>query len=350
MGVWYSTREAVKRALDVKNTARNDALVDAAIEAASRGIEGTMQRRFYPEVATRSFDWPDQQYAASWRFWLKGPELISVTTLTSGGDTIASSDYDLRRGDDIGEPPYNRIEIDLSGPAAFSSGDTHQKSLVVTGLWGYRNDETPVGALAEALDSSETAIDVSAACAAAVGVGNILRVENERMTVESKSALDTGQNSSDLTAQANAVTITGITAGTIAVGEIILIDSERMYVVDVSGTTVTVKRQWDGSTLAAHTGSPDIYAYRTLNVTRGALGTTAATHSDTTAIVRFDPPGLISQLCAAEALNDLLQQSSGYARVAGSGDNEREMSGRGLKDIRDRAETFYARRGRVEAI
>src|SRR5690606_22447868 len=56
---WYTTRETVKAALDYKETARNDAQVDRAIESASRAVEGLLHRRFYPETATRYFDWPN---------------------------------------------------------------------------------------------------------------------------------------------------------------------------------------------------------------------------------------------------------------------------------------------------
>jgi hypothetical protein len=59
---------------------------------------------------------------------------------------------------------------------------------------------------------------------------------------------------------------------------------------------------------------------------------------------------LIKQLCVAEALNSILQETSGYARVVGSGDNEREASGKGLRDIRDQALSTYGRMARTGAI
>lgn len=347
---WYTTRERVKRALDVKETARNNALIDDAIAASSRGVDELLHRRFYPQTATRSFDWPNESYSPTWRFWLPGPELVSVTTLVSGGTTLTTGEYDLRRGDDLDEPPYNRIEIDLGSTGFFDVGDTHQKNIVVTGVWGYQLQETTVGTLAEALDASETAVDVSAACSALVGVGSLLRVGTERMFVTGRSTLDTGQVCSDLTVSNAGVSITGITAGTVAVDEVILVDSERMLVVDVAGTTLTVKRAYDGSTLAAHTGSPTIYAYRTLTVERGACGTTAATHASGDSILRFDYPGLVSQLTVAETLNDLLQQQAGYARTVGQGDNESELAGKALTDMRDRAVMTYGRQIRIGGV
>ena len=124
-----------------------------------------------------------------------------------------------------------------------------------------------------------------------------------------------------------------------------------MLVEDISGNNLTVKRAWDGSPIAAHTAGAVIYAPRTLTVTRGALGTTAATHSSGATVQRWDPPGQASQLCVAEALTDLLQGRSGYARTAGSGDSEREASGRGLRDLRERVyNSELARKGRMRSI
>jgi hypothetical protein len=55
-----------------------------------------------------------------------------------------------------------------------------------------------------------------------------------------------------------------------------------MLVVDRYTATVIVERQWSGSVLAAHSSGDTIYAYRTLTVQRGQLGTTAATHTTAT--------------------------------------------------------------------
>jgi hypothetical protein len=131
---------------------------------------------------------------------------------------------------------------------------------------------------------------------------------------------------------------------------VLLIDSERMRIDDIAGNTLIVTRAWDGSTIAAHTAGATIYAPRTLTVARGALGTTAAAHGSGSTVYRWDAPGPVRQLCVAEALTDLLQGRSGYARTAGAGENEREATGRGLKDLRDRAYTSHGRKGRVRSV
>ncbi|MFD5709484.1 hypothetical protein ACFWHW_03665 [Streptomyces pharetrae] len=350
MQPWYATREEIKAELDVKETARSNARIDRALDDASRAVEGRCHRRFYPEIATKYFDWPTSQGGTSWRLWLDANEVISVTSLSAGGVTIPSIDFFLEPNQ-YG-PPYNRIEIDLDSSAAFGGGDTHQRNIAVTGLFGYRLDETTVGAAAEALDASETSIDVDAATSAAVGVGSLLRIDSERVIVTGRSQLDTGQTlgGSGLTAQNNSVTVTVQSGGAFAAGETILIDGERMRVDDVAGSTLVVTRAWDGSTIAAHSTGATIYAPRSLAVERGVLGTTAATHSSAATVHRFDPPGPIRQFVIAEAINDLLQGRAGYARTAGTGEYEREVVARGLKELRERVYTSHGRKARLRGV
>lgn len=348
MGAWYTTREDVKSALDSKESARNNALIDIAIEAASRAAEGHLNRTFAPTVATKYFDWPTEEYSRAWRLWLDESDLISVTTLSSGGTAIPASDFILepnRTG-----PPYSRIEILKSSASAFGGGATQQRDITVTGLWGYADDTTTVGVTAEALDASETGVDVDGATSAAVGVGSILRIDDERMLVTDRSMLTTGQTlQAPLTAVNNNVSVAVTTGSAFAVGEVILLDSERMLVVDIAGNTLTVRRAWDGTALAAHSGST-IFAARTLTVSRGALGTVAATHLTGASVLRWDIPGVLRALAKGEAINILLQEGSGYARVVGSGENEREMQGRALRGLREQAVESLGRIGRVRVV
>jgi hypothetical protein len=348
---FYATREEIKAELDVKETARSNAKIDRALADATEAVEGLTHRVFYPVQDIRKFDWPPRSGATPWILRLDANELISVTSLTSGGVTIAPADFLLRRADDRAEPPYTRIEINLGSNASFSGGSTYQQDITVTGLFGYRNDETAAGTLAAQVASpSATTITVDGPASAALGIGSLLRIDNERMIVTGRAQLDTGQGFGDSMTNANNDVSIGAANGSVyAVGEVILRDSERMLIVDIAGNLLTVTRAWDGTVLAAHTDSA-IYAPRTLTVARGALGTTAATHSNGASVYRWDAPGSVRQLCVAEALTDLLQGRSGYARTAGSGENEREASGRGLKDLRDRVYTSHGRKARTRAV
>ncbi|GAA2209322.1 hypothetical protein GCM10009850_047800 [Nonomuraea monospora] len=343
----YCTREDVKNALDVKLTARSDAQIDRAIESASRTIEGFLHRKFHPELATRYFAWPNGQYARPWRLWLNADEVISVTSVTSGGVTVSPSDYFLEPANS--GPPYNRLEIDLDSAASFAAGSTHQRSIAITGLFGFHVETQTAGTLGAGLDASGVTVNVSDS--ASVGVGDLLLVGEERMLVTDKTMLDTGQNlGGDLSAQAASVTVPVFTGSAFTAGETLLIGSERMLVVDIAGNNLTVKRAWDGSVLVAHSSGADIYAPRTLIVQRGVLGTTAASHSTSDTVSRHVVPALVRSLCVAEAINTLLQEGSGYARVVGSGDNQREAAGRALRDIREQAYTAFGRKARSRAV
>lgn len=349
-GVWYACREEIKAELDVKETARSNARIDRALEDASRRIEGLCHRKFYPVQATRYFDWPARGGSTPWILRMNHQELISVASLASGGTTITSGQYNLEPVND--GPPYNRVEINLGEDASFGGGDTYQRDVQIAGLWGHRNTEASTGSTVEALDDSETAVDVDGATSATVGVGSLVRVDSERMLVRERRQLSTGQTLGISITNVNNIVTVGVQTGTAyAAGEVILIDAEKMRVDDIAGNNLVVTRAWDGTTLAAHTAGATIYAPRTLVVTRGALGTTAAAHASGTAVALWMPPGPVRQLTIAEALTDLLQGRSGYARTSGGGDNEREASGRGLKDLRDSVYgSDLARKGRMRSV
>lgn len=357
MGVWYATREQVMRSLDSKLTARNAGQIDRALESASRDVESLCHRlHFYPVQATRYFNWPDSQYGTPWRLWLDDSELLSLTSLSSGGVSIDLADVLLepnRSG-----PPYSQIELNTSTAAVFSGGSTSQRSIAAVGLWaGSPLTETTVGALTAAVSTTAaTTVSVNAAASAELGVGSVLRVDSERMLVTGRTMADTGQNvgGSGLTAQANSVTLAVSDGTAFAVDEILLIESERMLIADIAGNNLTVIRAWDGSVLAAHTAGTDIYAARTLTVTRGALGTTAATHADASAVVRWDPPALVRDLTIAEAMNRVTNEQAGYARTrratGGLSSGNQTLAARDLPALREQVYDAHGRKARTRGV
>ncbi|TVZ96519.1 hypothetical protein [Streptomyces sp. BK340] len=348
-GIWYATREDVMRALDVKETARNRRQIDDALESASRGIEGLCHRRFYPVLATRLFDWPPRAGMTPWILRLDDQGLITVATLASGGQTIASTDYNLEPVNS--GPPFNRVEIKLSSDASFGGGDTYQRDVQIAGLWGYRNTETTLGSTTAAITSTTaTTITVDGPTSALVGVGSVLRIDSERMLVTERTQASTGQTGS-ITAGKGDVTLTVANGAAFAVDEVILLDSERMRIDDIAGNTLTVERAYDGTVLAAHT-TATIYAPRTLTVTRGALGTSADIHASGNTVYRWNPPGLVHQLAKAEAISQLLQERSGWFRRASSASGTKggEVTQDALKDLRDQTYTEHGRKARHRAV
>jgi hypothetical protein len=347
--VVHATREDVKGALDVKETARNNRQIDRALEAASRTVEALTHRKFRPVLATRYFDWPNRQSRTPWRLWLNENEVISVTSLTVPTGVIASSDYFLEP--DTG-PPYTHVEIDLASSAAFESGDTPQRAIAITGLFGYSNDEESVGSLASGLAASLTATASITWTTPRIGVGDVLRINNERMIVTAKTMVDSTQNlgAPGMTAQANNVTVPVTAGSSFAVEEVIAIESERMLIVDIIGNNLTVKRAYDGTVLAAHSAGVDIYTYTGVELDRAQLGTTLAAHSSSDVVYRHVVPGLVREFVIAEAINTVLQEGAGYARTAGSGENEKEMSAKGLLSLRSDVKAAFGRKLRVRAI
>lgn len=344
MGVWYATRDEFKSALDFKETARNSVQIDRALEAGSRAVETITHRRFYPERATRYFDYP-QDFGPTWRLWLDQNELVSVTSITSGGAVI--SNYFLEPAND--GPPYDRIETNRGSSSVFSSAATSQRATAVTGVFGYNEDLRPVTSLAEALDAVE--VDVDVADSSQCGVGALLTVGSEKMIVTGARALDTGLNlNANIDSRDNVVTIPFTGSGAVYAGERITIDAERMAVVDVVGSNLFAQRAVDGTVLASHTSGADIYAPRTLVVTRGVLGTTAATASLSAAVSRQVFPGLVVALCIAEAENTYLQESAGYARVSGEGEGARTFSQTGLNRLRDQTASLFGRQARTAGV
>lgn len=336
----YVTRDTVKEAADVNETARNNRVIDDICESVTRQIEGELHRRFYPELTTRKFDWPNYQSAASHQLYLEGNELIEIVTLTVGGTVVAAGDYILRNAEDLSEPPYDLLEMDLAGSAALSSGDSYQQAIEILGLFGHSNAQTPAGTLNGNITSSATTLDTNAG---AIDVGTVLTTDSERMLVTGKTMVDTTLNLLNTLTASKPEQVIQVTNGTLfAVDEVILIDAERMKIVDIAGNNLIVIRAWDGTTLAAHSITADIYVPRRLTVVRGLTGSTAASHLTAATMTAWKPPGLIGSYGLALALNDNRLRLAGYAPDS--------FSNKGLVEKAAAAYTTYGRKLRADAI
>lgn len=342
--VCYITREEVMDNLEQSESRRSVRLIDRAIASASDVIDGRLRRKFYPEIATRYFSRGWQGDDSSWKLWLDGNELISAEELTSGGDII--TDYFLEP--QAYGPPYTHVEVNRSFVGSFTAGDTEQRDISIRGLYGYQNAEQPAGSLTLTANSSVTAFQVSDG--SAVGVGDLLRIESERVLVTEKTALDTGQTmNAGLSAAKSDVTVQADTGSAFAIGEFLMIDSELMEITGIGGNNLTVARAVQGSVLAAHLSGASIYALRALVVRRAFLGTSAAAHTAPVALNVHRAPSLVREYALALATTYLEQGRSAYARTVGSGDNEREAVGRGVAQVGEEAATAHGRRGRIRS-
>jgi hypothetical protein len=352
----YTTRERVKQAADIKLTTHNDWQVDDAIEAASDAIDGLLHRVFYTTLATRFFSWPNFQATYPWKIYLDASELADVTgtvpIVTTGGTspTVIPAGNLLWEPANYG-PPYNILEINRSTSSTFGTGNTPQRDVHILGQFGFQDVFAPAGALGAAMgDTTSTSAQVTNG--ALIGVGDIMAVGTERMLVTDKAVVTAGQTQQGAGAGTasmadNLLTVTD--GSKFAAQEVLLLDAERMLIVDVAGNGLSVKRAWDGTTLAAHTGAT-VYALRLLTVTRGAFGSTAATHLSAAAATRAVVPPLVRQLSLAEAIVDVAQQTGAYAQVQGDGQSKVVKIGQGLPDLRARTLAQFGRTARSRTV
>ena len=349
----YATREQVQRALDVTETARNNMQVDRAIESSRDAVEGLCKRRFYNVIETNSWDWPNFQRSYPWRIWFDRAELADVTVnvpvVTSGGTSIPNSA--IFWGHPRYSPPYTYMELDRSKSYSFGVGSTPQRDVAITGSFGYWAKTAAAGTLAVAMsDTTSTTCTVSNG--SLVGVGDVLIAGSEWMLVSDKNMVDTTQalTGSGCTTALNNDNLLGVTTGSaFATDEVLQIDAEQLLITSITGNNLTVKRAWNGTALATHV-TPDVYAARLLTVIRGDLGSTAATHLINAPLTINLVPGMVKELAVAEALNNLLQETSGYARtlaVPGAGNI---VPGGALPDLRDKCREQFGRKLRQRVI
>ena len=192
----------------------------ATLEAVSRRIDEWCQRSqfgsgFGPRLGTNRYD------GAAGSCIRLADDLLSVTSLsllasTAGssiGTPVADTDYFLRDGEGhYDHPPYR--EFVLHGKGTITTLGSGLRVNGITGKWGYQDVRvTSSATTSEALDTSETGVDVSSGAA-------------------------------------------------FSPGQTILIDSEQMYVSSITTNTLTVVRGANGTTAATHSTSAAIAVYQ----------------------------------------------------------------------------------------
>jgi hypothetical protein len=338
--VFYASRESVARSLDFQESASAYREIDDALLAAGDEIHGRLQRFFYPLTATRRFDWPNRLSGRTWRVWLNQWDLQELTSISSGGVELDTDDVILYPQSDT--PPWNRVEVDRSSSSAFTGAATEQQAIAITGVFGVPGRRVARGALESSIaSSSTTTVDVTDG---RIEVGHAIYVGTEYLQVVERTPLDTTQGLAGAIDDSPGTDTVGVADGTsFTRGETILVDSERMWIRGVAANNLLVRRATDGSTIASHLIGADVYSFRRLTVERGIWGTTAAGHADSTSVEVYQAPPLIRTISKGVAENILLSESSGWGRTVGSGESEREYSGRGIATLWEEAAALYGR-------
>lgn len=376
--ICYCNREEVQASIDFTDgiTTSVQRKTDRAMQGAARNIEGELHRRFYPYDTVKFFDWPNYQRADPWRLWLDQHDLLCLTAFSSGGVNVPLGNAFLRPANPKPGFPYTSIELDRSSGSTFGgSAATPQNNIKATGTWGFTGDADPAGTLAANVTSAGQSV-ITVSDASQMGVGDMLIINysrgtpadpsdtqghassvqpylGERVLVSDRSAVSTGltQSGAGCSTVSNADSALATTgSGTLNQGEILLLDQEQMLVLGVVAGVASVERAFNGTPLQAHSGAI-VYAYRSLTVQRGFLGTTAAaTWSSGTAVYRHRVPSVIRDLAIAESQGRVLQETSGYARVVGGPDAQSPAPGVALADLWDEARTAYGRKARSRSV
>ena len=245
----------------------------------SRGIDRRCKRFFYPLLTTKYFSIgpnphrfgtaqvrPLKEHSSSDAallgiLWV--PDLISVTAIyfsTDNGATytaLAETDYVLAVGEDFDKPcSYNTIILDVNGEySAFPAG---QRSVKITGVWGYVEDRD--------------------AC-----------WEDSGITLAGNMAVDA---TTFTVADADAEDLFG-SGISLQIGRLIKIGDEYLVVTAVDAVTdmVTVRRPRNGTTAAAHNTGDAVYLWR--------------------------PPAMIVDAARMMVVKEFLNSQQGYASRGG---------------------------------
>lgn len=369
----YATRELVRRALDVTMASYHNDLIDGAIIAGSEDVEEICQRKFFTTIATRSFDWPNYQYAYPWRLWLNdaglnelagSPSLVVTGSLLPIPIVIPSNAYILQPINS--GPPFTYIELRRDMNFGFGNNTTPQLDIAITGPFGYWQKTRAAGTFAANVNAGDSTVQVSNG--GLVGAGDVLIAGTESMIVNDTAFIDTGLSFlTGITTVSAADNVGSVSNGALfAVGEILLVDFEWMLVQNVVGNNIVVKRAYSGSVLSAHSGG-HIFASRQLSVLRGQLGTTAAGYSSGQTISVANVPAKVRELALAEALSTLVAQPGAYSQSIGglmggvgqgavmgnaaTGQQREPIPGTGLPDLRNQMlNSKYARKARSRVV
>lgn len=375
----YSFREQAQRSLTFPDGLDQQSIMDRALESAADNIDAQLHRKFYPDDGTRRFDWPNFQYETPWTFSLGRQDLVVLTQIQSPGNSGGSGGVTIPLWQVLLEPvnkkrgfPYTRIELDRSTVAAWGTAPTPQHSIWATGTWGFGADADQVATLAASVASGDTTVTVSDGSKCGPGdvlilgygrgvapfpaflgtAGAVAPYTGERMICYDRAYVATGltQTGGGCTtdnAADNALAVTG--SGALNAGEVVVLDQERMLILQITGGVATVRRGFDGTVLAAHSGAA-VYAGRQLSVIRAELGTAAGSYSAPAAVYKHRVPALVRDISIGESVNQALQEGAGYARTVGSGEGQMPAPGVGLADKWDEAMTAYGRKARSGAI
>lgn len=187
----YITLASWKAGRDITSTdTADDSFIETLITAASRWADNLTSRRFMPYIDTREFDVPPK---GDNELWLD-EDLLETLTVTNGDGTALTqtTDYVFQPANHY--PKYALVlRASQSLYWSWNSSASHQQVINIAALWGCHkrygtNAWTTVTTLAEDLDVSETAWDLTSAASLSATGGQLVRVDNELAFTTSTSS------------------------------------------------------------------------------------------------------------------------------------------------------------------
>ncbi|MCL4296152.1 MAG: hypothetical protein KJ077_10510 [Anaerolineae bacterium] len=240
----YVSLDDLKRYRNLKSLERDEDLLLTFLRAATRVVNQTCKRTFYPRRETLYYDYSRQNHQTArildarvvvdtLRLRQDLLELIEVKT-DNGDRTIALSDCFLKCGDSYNLQPYDRIALSLNTVSGFFGFvSTPQKAHHITGIWGYHERYTT-----EAwLDSLDTLADP-------------VNASTRTFTVNDASGADDAGMSPRFKRY-----------------QLWRIDDEFIepQVIDLAANTIEVRRGMFGSTAAAHLAGASIKIFQPMD-------------------------------------------------------------------------------------
>lgn len=245
---WYASRGDVQAALETESSAGTRFAIDNALASGARAMERSavpgLGRQLFPRYATVYLAWPDRAQTRPAALYHYSHPLVTLTSLTSGGVDITAGAICLPGKD---EPCTSIIELDQATGATLATGATPQRSVVLTGLLGYHDEQVPCGELAGSMTDSVTTLDMAVENQAQLpDVGHLLKIGSERLIVTDRRMIDTGVNTGGALDDSLLADTVAVADGTVfAPGETLLVGSERMWIRDIVGNTLHVRRAYE---------------------------------------------------------------------------------------------------------
>ena len=220
----YVTLDSVKAHYRLPDTTVDDDKLLDYIDWSSRLIENWKGRRYDPRVQTRVFDCPQANgsgfgvydfalaTAKTNRILRLDDDLLEVVKLLNG-DSVEITDYVTEPAN---EYPKNRIAL-RSSEVFVPSDDGPEQAISLSGIWGYHDRWAEAWSVLGALTGS-------------------------------------------LSASADEITVSGV-----EIGQLLRLDTEYVLVLDISSTTATVERGYNGTTAAVHASGTDIELFHPMS-------------------------------------------------------------------------------------